>query len=74
MRCPSHHVGHRKPAAEYYAHCHRFAAAPYNQCLFIDDIPDNVKAAKAAVRWKGIVYRPRSGFAGRLRDMGVELA
>jgi glucose-1-phosphatase len=71
MRCPSHHIGHRKPAAEYYEHCQRFAAAPPHQCLFIDDIPGNVQAAKESVRWKGIVYRPRSNFTDQLRAMGV---
>lgn len=73
-RCPSHEVGHRKPAAEYYAHCTRFAAAPPHQCLFIDDLPENIAAARAAVRWRGVVYRPKSGFADKLRSVGIEFA
>jgi putative hydrolase of the HAD superfamily len=72
-RCPSHHVGHRKPAAEYYEYCQRFADASPHQCLFIDDIAGNVEAATAAVRWKGIVYRPRDNFLNKLRAFGIEL-
>jgi glucose-1-phosphatase len=74
MRCPSHEIGHRKPAAEYYEHCNRFAAAPPHQCLFIDDIEENIRAARNTVRWKGIVYKPRSGFMEKLKDLGIELS
>ncbi len=74
MRCPSHEIGHRKPAAAYYEHCNRFAAAPPHQCLLIDDMPENINAAKATIRWNGIVYRPQSGLVEKLQEMGIELS
>src|SRR5262245_49560209 len=74
VRCPSHEIGHRKPAAEYYEHCNRFADAAPQQCLFIDDIEENIRAARDAVRWNGVLYKPRTGLAGKLTEMGIELA
>jgi putative hydrolase of the HAD superfamily len=72
-RCPSHHVGHRKPAAAYYEYCQQFADAPPHQCLFIDDILGNVESSTVSVGWKGIVYRPRDKFPDKLRAFGIEL-
>jgi hypothetical protein len=40
----------------------------------IDDISENVNAAKLTIRWKGIVYRPRSGFAEKLESIGIKLS
>jgi putative hydrolase of the HAD superfamily len=61
----SHEVGLRKPCADIYAHCHRLAECPPSQCLFIDDLPANIEAARAC-GWHGIVYQ-------RGLDLGREL-
>ena len=55
--CPSHIVGHRKPTAEYFAALQPLAEAESAECLFIDDLPENVEAA-ARHGWRGLVYHP----------------
>lgn len=66
----SHEIGHRKPHAEFFTHCHRLAdAAPY-EIVFIDDLHANVEAARAH-GWHGIVYRPGERLEDRLRVLGV---
>ncbi|MEO2087982.1 MAG: HAD-IA family hydrolase, partial [Gemmataceae bacterium] len=71
-RCPSHLVGHRKPHREYFEHCQQHADAAPHECLFIDDYPSNIEAAKA-FGWNCVSYRPDESLADRLRDMGVQL-
>jgi putative hydrolase of the HAD superfamily len=58
----SHEVGVRKPDPLIYRHCEGLAGARAEDCLFIDDLPANVEAARSA-GWQGIVYQP-----GRLRE------
>jgi glucose-1-phosphatase len=72
-RCPSHQVGHRKPHREYFEHCQRHADAAPHECLFIDDYPSNIEAAKA-FGWTCVAYRPDERLSDRLRDLGVELS
>jgi HAD superfamily hydrolase (TIGR01509 family) len=71
-RCPSHLVGHRKPHREYFEHCQKYANAAPHECLFLDDYPSNIEAAKA-FGWNCVSYRPDESLADRLRDMGVIL-
>lgn len=52
----SHEVRVRKPDPRIYEHCRRVAECPAAECLFIDDLPSNVEAARAC-GWQGIVYR-----------------
>jgi putative hydrolase of the HAD superfamily len=68
----SHEVGRRKPEPEIYAHCHRLAHCPPSQCLFIDDLPANIEAARAH-GWHGIVYRPGLDLRRELCNLGIEL-
>lgn len=42
----SHEVGHMKPAPEFYRACVRAANAPAHQCVFIDDLAENVAGAR----------------------------
>jgi len=68
----SHEIGMRKPKAGFFQHCQQLAGCPANECLFIDDLPDNIAGAKA-VGLQGIVYRPGEDFVGRLRGFGIEI-
>jgi glucose-1-phosphatase len=69
----SHEVGLRKPCADIYAHCHKLAEGEPAQVLFIDDLPDNIEAARAC-GWRGIVYHPGLDLRRELKKLGVELA
>ena len=57
--CTSHRCGFRKPEAGFFAHCQHHAAAAPADCLFVDDLPANVAAARSH-GWQGIDY-PRPG-------------
>jgi glucose-1-phosphatase len=69
----SHEVGLRKPCADIYVHCHKLAEGEPAQVLFIDDLPDNIEAARAC-GWRGIVYHPGLDLRRELKKLGVELA
>jgi len=69
--CPSHLLGHRKPNAGYFAACQRSAQAEPGECLFIDDLPENVQAARTH-GWQGLVYRPGEDLEKQLRGMGIQ--
>jgi FMN phosphatase YigB (HAD superfamily) len=44
----SHEVGHMKPAREFFDACVRAAGVPASSHVFIDDIAENVEAAREA--------------------------
>jgi glucose-1-phosphatase len=67
----SHEVHLRKPDPRIYKHCQRIAGRPPEELLFIDDLPTNVEAARAA-GWQGIVYRRGDDLPRRLAEAGVE--
>jgi putative hydrolase of the HAD superfamily len=66
----THRVGVRKPSSRIYAHCVELAGCRAGECLFIDDLPANVAAARAC-GWQGLVYRPGDGLAAGLAALGV---
>jgi putative hydrolase of the HAD superfamily len=66
----SHEVGVRKPDRRVFEHCLRLARARPGECVFIDDLPANVEAARAC-GWHGIVYRPGEDLRRRLAALGV---
>ena len=68
----SHEMGLRKPDPAIYRHVSDWAGVPPAECLFIDDLPENVEAARAC-GWRGIVYRVEDDLAATLRALGVEL-
>jgi FMN phosphatase YigB (HAD superfamily) len=70
--CPSFHAGARKPHPQYFAYCQRFAEADPHDCLFVDDLPENVEAA-VCHGWRGICYQQRGRLAEQLRAAGVEV-
>ncbi|MHB1426370.1 MAG: HAD family hydrolase [Gemmataceae bacterium] len=69
----SHEVGMRKPCAEIYAHTHALAGSTPRQCLFIDDLPANVEAARAC-GWHSIVYHRGLDLRRELHKLGIELS
>ncbi len=53
----SHEVGFRKPDGEFFARCVEAAGCAASQCLFIDDKPEFVEAARK-LGLQGLVYTP----------------
>ncbi|HSG01811.1 MAG TPA: HAD family phosphatase [Vicinamibacterales bacterium] len=53
----SHQVGLRKPEPAMYAHAARLAGAGADECVFVDDKPEFVEAARA-MSMRGILYTP----------------
>jgi len=66
----SHKVGVRKPDRRIYDHCRELARCPAEECLFIDDLPANIAAARAA-GWQGLVYRKGDDLRTLLAAFGV---
>ena len=66
----SHEVGVRKPDPRLYQHCQRLAGCSAAQCLFLDDLPANVEAARAC-GWQGLVYHKGEDLRQRLLRAGV---
>jgi FMN phosphatase YigB (HAD superfamily) len=64
----SFQVGARKPDASFFHHCERLAGYPASECLFIDDLPDNVAGARAC-GWNGIVYSTAAELRQQLAQM-----
>ena len=68
----SHLVGMRKPHPKIYEHVVEQADCPAGQCLFIDDLPENIQAAQDA-GLQGLVYQPGQDLKGQLKRMGINL-
>lgn len=66
----SHEAGARKPHPDFFGYCQQFADSPKEECVFVDDLPANVEAARA-FGWNGIVYRPGEGIEEKLREAGI---
>lgn len=66
----SHEIGVRKPKAAFFEHCLGLAGCAASECLFIDDLPDNVAAA-VAQGMNGIVYRNFADLRERLAALGI---
>lgn len=52
----SYQIGYMKPAREVYEHILRDINIPANQILFVDDLQENIDAAKA-VGMQGLVFK-----------------
>jgi putative hydrolase of the HAD superfamily len=66
----SHDVGARKPEPVFFDHCRRLAGCEAAECLFIDDLPDNVAGA-ASCGWHGIVYKGLENLHQQLTTFGI---
>jgi glucose-1-phosphatase len=71
-RCPSHHARSRKPHPEYFAYCQRHTSHPPAECVFVDDMPSNIEAARKH-GWRAVLYRPGEDLVGKLTEVGVEI-
>ena len=69
----SYEIGHIKPSAAFYHACAEAAGAPPAECVFIDDLPENVAGARAA-GMEGVVFRDVPSLLEALRGLGVEVA
>jgi HAD superfamily hydrolase (TIGR01509 family) len=69
----SFEVGHIKPSADFYLACAQAAGRPAAECLFIDDLAENIEGARAA-GLAGIVYRDTASLVGELAKLGVHPA
>jgi putative hydrolase of the HAD superfamily len=69
----SHEIGLRKPDPRIFAHGQRLAGRPAAECMFLDDLPTNVEAARAC-GWQGIVYRRGLDLRRALASHGVHVS
>jgi len=68
----SYEVGLLKPEPGIYLEAARRAGCPPEECVFIDDLAENVAGAEA-VGMTGIVYAPTTDLATALRRLGIEV-
>jgi putative hydrolase of the HAD superfamily len=68
----SHQIGMRKPDPRIFAHCQRLAGQPAAACLFVDDLPTNVAAAREC-GWQGLVYERGMDLPRALAGHGVHI-
>ena len=66
----SHEVGYRKPDPRIFRHALALAGCAAGECLFIDDLPANVEAARNC-GWRGVVYRHGEDLRAGLCEAGV---
>jgi len=66
----SHQIGVRKPHASFFEHCQTHAVGDADECLFIDDLPANVAAARAW-GWHVIQYQSFQDLETRLKSLAV---
>ena len=67
----SYEVGHLKPSAPFYLACAEAAGAAPQDCLFIDDLPENVAGARQA-GLDAILFHEIDALVAALRERGVE--
>jgi putative hydrolase of the HAD superfamily len=70
--CASHDAGHRKPHLDFYRYCQRFAQADPHECVFVDDLQQNIDAGKAH-GWHAIRYAPDVDLLAELTARGVRV-
>jgi len=68
----SHDVGAMKPAPEFYQACVRAAGVPAASCVFVDDLIENIEAARQA-GLSGHVYTDTSALIAELARLGIEV-
>ena len=68
----SYEVGHVKPSTAFYLACAEAAGADPGDCVFIDDLPENVEGARAA-GLVGLLYQSTDRLLVDLEAIGVEV-
>ncbi|GAC1473202.1 MAG: HAD family phosphatase [Isosphaeraceae bacterium] len=66
----SFEVGHLKPTPPFYLACAKAVGASPGDCLFIDDLSENVEGARAA-GFQGLVFQDALNLVEDLRTLGV---
>jgi len=67
----SYEIGHLKPSTAFYLACAQAASASPDECLFIDDMPENVEGARLA-GLQAIQYQEVAQLLEALSAHGVE--
>ena len=67
----SHEVGHIKPTAAFYLACAAAAGADPSDCVFIDDLPENVEGAHSA-GLRGLLFVDAVTLKQDLIGQGIE--
>jgi putative hydrolase of the HAD superfamily len=68
----SHAIGVRKPDPAFFEQCQKLAGYPANECVFIDDLADNIAGARQC-GWHGIVYRGIANLREELKRLGIDV-
>ena len=68
----SYEIGHVKPSREFYLACAEAAGVAPGDCVFVDDMPENVEGARAA-GLAALLYRDPVELRADLRRLGVAL-
>ena len=66
----SFEVGHHKPSAAFYLACADAAGAGPADCVFIDDLAENVEGARSA-GLVGVLFRDTEGLIFDLKGLGI---
>ncbi len=69
----SYEVGHIKPSREFFVRCVEAANMAPPDCVFIDDLPENIEGARTA-GLRGIVYLTSKDLVSDLKKLGVEVS
>jgi len=68
----SHQAGARKPHAKFFEYAHRLTGSDKAECVFVDDLVDNVAAARD-FGWRAIHYTRFDDLVPELRTLGVKV-
>ena len=68
----SYEVGHIKPSSAFYLACVEAAGAEPGDCVFIDDLPENIEGARNT-GLVGLLYRETEELIRDLKALGVEV-
>ncbi len=68
----SYEVGAEKPSARFYEVCAQTAGVPPGECLFVDDMPENVDGARRT-GLQAVLYRDVAGLRRDLAGAGVDI-
>jgi putative hydrolase of the HAD superfamily len=66
----SHEAGARKPDADFFEYTHRLTGSDKAECVFVDDLADNVAAARA-FGWQAIHYTGYDQLLSELKGLNI---
>jgi glucose-1-phosphatase len=68
----SHEAGARKPQPKFFEYAHRLTGCQVAECVFVDDLLDNVAAARE-FGWRAIHFTRFDDLVPELRALGVRV-